>query len=332
MSKNTRDSVKKKDDDFELTEDSSYESRQLRPVNQAPTQEQVADIEDNNYDINPMKKKCTYCNVEVVTYVEHESHPMFMIFAIMTLLIFGFLSVVILPLAYLATKNAVHRCSRCLQKLGEKQCFGVPTNFQDEIWQFRLGKCHVVMARGYALGVLLLFTLFSVYYVYMRPGFSTPLHPYEVPKESKEISYTWEDFLQDCGGTVIVENNVHARNIFNEKYESNIVSWKGNFAESKVTNSLPFFGSDHALNVLIKMQPSESPLYPDLVLSLNSQVLSEKRALLKTLKKGDELWFRAKIMTLGNEFKLHHLHAMDFDKTGEFKEFNEILVRESTLP
>jgi hypothetical protein len=80
-----------------------------------------------------MRKKCTYCNVEVITYVEHEAHPLFMMFALITLLIFGFLSFLILPIAYLATKNAVHRCSRCLQKLGEKQCFGIPSNFSDEV-------------------------------------------------------------------------------------------------------------------------------------------------------------------------------------------------------
>lgn len=58
-----------------------------------------------------------------------------------------------------------------------------------------------------------------MYYVYMRPSFATHLTPYEVPKDSKEIPYSWEEFLSDCGGEVIVENNVHARNIFNTKYE-----------------------------------------------------------------------------------------------------------------
>lgn len=80
------------------------------------------------------------------------------------------------------------------------------------------------------------------------------------------------------------------------------------------------------------MSPSESPLYPDLVLSLSSQILREKKALIDTLKKGDELSFKAHIVTLGNEFKLHHLHAVDFEKTGGFKEFNDIIIRESTLP
>ena len=82
---------------------------------------------------SPMKKKCTYCNVEVVTYVEHESHPLFFIGAFFIFVLFGFLSVIIIPITYLVCKNAVHRCSRCLQKLGEKQCFGLPQNFSDEV-------------------------------------------------------------------------------------------------------------------------------------------------------------------------------------------------------
>lgn len=117
--------------------------------------------------------------------------------------------------------------------MGEKRCFGIPTNFADEIWQFRLGKCHVVISRGYAMVILILFTALSLYYVYMRPSYFGPSTPFEQPRESHRITATWEEFLQDCGGEVIVENNVHARNIFNQKYENNQVSWKGYFAETK---------------------------------------------------------------------------------------------------
>lgn len=64
------------------------------------------------------------------------------------------------------------------------------------------------------------------------------------------------------------------------------------------------------------MKPSESVLYPDIVLSISSRTLAEKRALIKSLEKGDEIEFTAKIVSLGNEFKMHHLHTLDFDKTG----------------
>ena len=54
--------------------------------------------------------------------------------------------------------------------------------------------------------------------------------------------------------------------------------------------------------------------------------------IINSLRKGDEIVFKAKVMSLGNEFKMHHLHALDIRKTGEFKELSEIIVRESTLP
>lgn len=81
--------------------------------------------------------------------------------------------------------------------------------------------------------LLAILSALAILYVYMRPSFFQPLTPFEEPKESKVIYNTWEDFLKDCGGEVVVENNVHARNIFNKKYEANIVSWTGYFAESK---------------------------------------------------------------------------------------------------
>jgi hypothetical protein len=95
---------------------------------------------------------------------------------------------------------------------------------------------------------------------------------------------------------------------------------------------MPLFGSDHALNVLVKMMPSESILYPDLVLSIPTSMLKDKRNLIRNLKKGDEIRFSAKFVSLGNEFKMHHLHAITIQGTGNFKELSEIIVRESTLP
>jgi len=41
------------------------------------------------------------------------------------------------------------------------------------------------------------------------------------------------------------------------------------------------------------MDPSESPLYPDLVMSISSKLLNEKKDLIKRLKKGDEIKFKA---------------------------------------
>ena len=80
-----------------------------------------------------MKKKCCLCDVEVVTYVEHEVNPFFPLAALAIFFIFGLLSFIILPILFFLTKNAVHRCCKCLQKMGEKKCFGLPENFSDPV-------------------------------------------------------------------------------------------------------------------------------------------------------------------------------------------------------
>jgi ribosomal protein L19 len=73
-------------------------------------------------------------------------------------------------------------------------------------------------------------------------------------------------------------------------------------------------------------------MYPDLVISVSSELLKDKKSLFNGLKKGDQVKFEAKIMTLGNEFKMHHLHGVNIEKTGQFKELNDIVIRESALP
>ncbi len=140
-----------------------------------------------------------------------------------------------------------------------------------------------MIARVYAIVVLTIFAILAFAYVYYRRFDNIVDSPYEVPPDSHPVEYTWAEFLKDCGGEVIVENSVHARSIFNRKYERNIVTWRGYFAEAKQQQSLPFFPSEHAYNVLVKMVPSESALYPDLVLSVASHQLPKLLKVIKSL-------------------------------------------------
>jgi ABC-type uncharacterized transport system permease subunit len=73
----------------------------------------------------------------------------------------------------------------------------------------------VVVGRTIGIVGLVIFSVFACTYVYIRPSIFVVSQAFEAPKESYKISATWEEFINDCGGSVIVENNVHARNIFN---------------------------------------------------------------------------------------------------------------------
>jgi hypothetical protein len=204
-----------------------------------------------------------------------------------------------------------------------------------KVWHFRLGKCSIVTARLYALIMIALFSAGAGWYVYARPslGFhQNPLMHHNT--ESHPIDETWIDYLQDCGGEQVIENFVHTKLVYNEKYENYQVNWSGYIAETK-GKSDPLFSwipNANYLQLMIKMSPSESAIFADLVLSVSSSLFQENKALFNSLQKGEGINFKATLVGLGNEFKMHHLQAIEVTKNGDFKNLEDIVVRESSLP
>mmetsp|Transcript_6765 Transcript_6765/g.7566 ORF Transcript_6765/g.7566 Transcript_6765/m.7566 type:complete len:106 (-) Transcript_6765:25-342(-) len=86
------------------------------------------------------------------------------------------------------------------------------------------------------------------------------------------------------------------------------------------------------MNILIKMEPSETETDPDIVLSLSNSVYKSYQETIENLSTGDQINFNAKIIALGDEFNINHLHALVIHKTGVFKALPDIIIRESGLP
>jgi hypothetical protein len=70
-------------------------------------------------------------------------------------------------------------------------------------------------------------------------------------------------------------------------------------------------GSEYFMSILIKMDPSESEDFADIVLSISQEAYKNNKNVLDSLEKGDHLYFKAKLRTMGNEFKLHHLKLVE---------------------
>lgn len=92
--------------------DDTREESSLHARGKEPERKQVDEEGEEMLDINPMRKQCKHCNNEVVTYVEHETSPVFYVFLLISMFLFGWMFLFLIPLAYLLMKNAVHRCSR----------------------------------------------------------------------------------------------------------------------------------------------------------------------------------------------------------------------------
>ena len=168
----------------------------------------------------------------------------------------------------------------------------------------------------------------------MRPDYSLQSNPlFHHNYESHPIDATWADYLKDCGGDKIIDNYIHSKLIFNEKYENNRVSWEGYFAEVKQRQkNVIGWGNPYALSILVKMDPTESTQYADLVLSIPHSLYQRNKSAFDSLKKGDGISFDAALVGLGNEFKMHHLRCESLEKNGKAKHFEDIIVRESSLP
>ena len=127
----------------------------------------------------------------------------------------------------------------------------------------------------YAILGFLVFSVLAGYYVWVRPPLGIHQNPFNHHNvESKVIDTTWSEYLLDCGGEQVIENFVHTKLVFNDKYENNVITWNGFFAEvKKKEGPLDFiFNNEHYMSILVKMSPSESVMFADLVLSVSSKM------------------------------------------------------------
>jgi hypothetical protein len=121
------------------------------------------------------------------------------------------------------------------------------------------------------------------------------------------LQTTWPEYLKDCGGEVVLQNSIRASEAFASKYEGNTVSWDGYLM--RVTQNIGWFAGDHAVVLLVKMQPSESDIHADLILSMDLHHFHHSKDVVEKLEKGKHFKFNATFVSPGNEQQLHHLHA-----------------------
>ena len=181
-----------------------------------------------------------------------------------------------------------------------------------------MGTCSVIIARIWAILAAIFLLSAGCFYVYMRPSVDLNRGPlYHHNEESFDLTTSWPEFLEDCGGEQVIENFVHTKLVFNEKYENNVINWRGYVAEvRKKQQQIVWINDAHYIALLVKMEPSESPNYADLVLSVSTDMYNSDKAFYDGLAKGDGIDFEAKLVGLGNEFKIHHLHAKNINRNG----------------
>jgi hypothetical protein len=81
---------------------------------------------------------------------------------------------------------------------------------------------------------------------------------------------TWPEYMEECGNDATLKNAMRANAIFSRKYEGNTITWEGYIV--KITDyRRNWFRGDHAVVFLVKMEPTESEIHADLILSLEDE-------------------------------------------------------------
>lgn len=83
-------------------------------------------------------------------------------------------------------------------------------DFKSEILHFNLGKGVIVVSRGIALGV---FGVLFIGFCYLA-WFNNSVEMDDNIKVSRILASSWEEFLSDCGSSVILRNPIKAKSKF----------------------------------------------------------------------------------------------------------------------
>ena len=283
----------------------------------------------NDIPIEPFKTNCEYCSKKVTTCVKKEYNLLIFPYIIIILYIYGFFyGMIILALTSLLFQNISHMCPECLSEITYKSFY--PIKKKGPYYSLTFGKCTIVLKKIYIHILILLLIVFGLYlnimyYKYKKN--STNYDEYERNNEKYIKNFyddtdvlTWENLIKECGAKVMTENSVRAIEIFNKKYLKKLIQWKGYFINAYV-NRASQIGMDtpsHLININIRMIPSESIKAQDLLLSMGKATFLEHFDLIKNMKTGTPVEFKAEFESIGDEWNPHHLHLIWINATDDF--------------
>ncbi|CAD8159084.1 unnamed protein product [Paramecium octaurelia] len=263
---------------------------------------------------------CPNCGAARESILEQVPSPASFIISFVSLFYFGIWCIFIIPLVFQSTKMIIKRCYYCHQELEKRKYFQLP-NINDQVLQFRFGNCIVVVSRKYALILLAIIISLFFYFEY----FVEQEHPQI--EANVYANKSWVDFLQFCGKFQFVDNSLKARHQFETHFKNKIVSWKGDFIQTK-PNHDPNFHFNYW--VYLKMDPTESTdELPDIIIGVTESQYSIST--FQKLEKGKPIHFEAKFLFLGSEYNFHilelkHLTVIPSENVEDIKRLHQFTL------
>ena len=165
---------------------------------------------------------------------------------------------------------------------------------------FKFAQIGLILTRKILLGIALsiLITVIMVFKI------KTLTHPHSYEK----ITYfqdNWETFLDKCSANKM---SLHSAFCVEKYLDRSAMNWEG-YVIRLIDNRENFARFlTHAVELLIKMEPSES--FPDIYLTFDSAEAQEFSPVFNNLERGKKVRFNGTIKSFGDGGQGRHLHGI----------------------
>lgn len=151
--------------------------------------------------------KCPHCDAVSQSIVAYETNLLGYLIAVFAILVFGSLSLLMMPFLVGLTKQAVHKCAKCLNDVKQSSMFGL-NSLEDKVIAKKIGNFGIILTRKYLLYIVAVIAAFTGIYTFILVEEKHHGHrKYTNFKFYISFSFcigrisdlTWETFKDQCG-------------------------------------------------------------------------------------------------------------------------------------
>jgi hypothetical protein len=254
------------------------------------------------------KVRCPHCDSVSYSIIAYETNLLGYLLAVLGILVFGVMSLIMMPFLVGLTKQGVHKCAKCLNDVKQANLLGL-NSLEDQVIAKKIGGVGIILTRRYLLYIVMVLGAMLTIYMYILVE--------EQALDHMPISdITWDQFKQDCGYQAYSQNPRKAFRTFEFNYFGKRVGWTGYVVRVNLNDDDPMSIQYHTTDILVKMDDPDMPdgQGADIGVTLGERNMEKYSSIIEELRIGDQIGFNATIVSLGDKHHLHHVRAYNIER------------------
>ena len=110
--------------------------------------------------------KCPHCDSVSHSIVAYETNLLGYLLAVLGILVFGIMSLMLMPFLVGLTRQAVHKCAKCLNDVKQSSLFGL-NSLEDKVIAKNIGNFGIILTRRYLLYIAFVIAAFMGIYTFI---------------------------------------------------------------------------------------------------------------------------------------------------------------------